>query len=182
MERWGRYDSRLRLRVEIGSSALLNCLAPCSLTRGFPPGFGAIFGEKEIDMLERWNPCCPDSICTAHSSANLPPCPLPLTRHALFPGMPADLESSGNPTERPLQPAGPGGGQTPSSKACSACGADLGTSKKACANCHLAFYCGKPCQVAHWKAGHKAVCQKQRAPAFGNPDETLDSRTLNPEP
>ena len=30
---------------------------------------------------------------------------------------------------------------------------------KRCARCHETCYCGVECQKAHWKAGHKAVCQ-----------------------
>lgn len=29
-----------------------------------------------------------------------------------------------------------------------------------CAKCNVAFYCGKECQVAAWKSGHKAPCKK----------------------
>ena len=32
-----------------------------------------------------------------------------------------------------------------------------------CAGCQRAHYCGKACQTAGWKAGHKAVCR--RAPS-----------------
>lgn len=32
------------------------------------------------------------------------------------------------------------------------------TALKTCARCGLAHYCGKTCQIAHWKAGHKQVC------------------------
>ena len=27
-----------------------------------------------------------------------------------------------------------------------------------CARCRLTHYCGKPCQVQHWKSGHKERC------------------------
>ena len=29
-----------------------------------------------------------------------------------------------------------------------------------CAGCSKALYCGKECQVAAWKGGHKAACAK----------------------
>ena len=28
-----------------------------------------------------------------------------------------------------------------------------------CASCGVAKYCGRECQVAHWKAGHNAECK-----------------------
>lgn len=38
---------------------------------------------------------------------------------------------------------------------CAHCG-DIGL--KRCGKCHEVKYCSRPCQVAHWKAGHKARC------------------------
>jgi hypothetical protein len=32
---------------------------------------------------------------------------------------------------------------------------------KVCAQCKTVAYCSRECQLAHWKAGHKAVCKKQ---------------------
>ena len=29
-----------------------------------------------------------------------------------------------------------------------------------CSGCHVAKYCGRECQVAHWKAGHKTDCKE----------------------
>mmetsp|Transcript_25746 Transcript_25746/g.38886 ORF Transcript_25746/g.38886 Transcript_25746/m.38886 type:complete len:350 (+) Transcript_25746:628-1677(+) len=33
---------------------------------------------------------------------------------------------------------------------------------KACSSCHSAWYCGKQCQIEHWKAGHKSDCVRQQ--------------------
>ncbi len=33
-----------------------------------------------------------------------------------------------------------------------------------CAACKQARYCGRACQVAHWKGGHKQECSKQHSP------------------
>ena len=44
---------------------------------------------------------------------------------------------------------------------CAACGAASGpggTAIKPCGRCKRVSYCGKECQRAHWKAGHKAAC------------------------
>ena len=44
---------------------------------------------------------------------------------------------------------------------CVACGAASGsggTALKSCDRCKRVSYCGKECQRAHWKAGHKAAC------------------------
>ena len=49
---------------------------------------------------------------------------------------------------------------------CAACNAL--DAKNECSGCHTARYCGKVCQVSHWRA-HKAACKKARA-------------TLAPEP
>ncbi len=43
---------------------------------------------------------------------------------------------------------------------CHVCGA--GNAKK-CAGCHSIAYCGKDCQVKHWKAGHKNLCRQLQA-------------------
>ena len=34
--------------------------------------------------------------------------------------------------------------------------------KGACARCGEAYYCGKKCQVAHWKAGHSKTCMAKK--------------------
>ena len=33
------------------------------------------------------------------------------------------------------------------------------TKMKRCARCKLASYCGKECQIEHWKASHKYSCK-----------------------
>ena len=38
---------------------------------------------------------------------------------------------------------------------------ESGSSFKRCVRCSGAWYCGKQCQVAHWKAGHKIDCIKK---------------------
>ena len=32
-----------------------------------------------------------------------------------------------------------------------------------CTKCHSVQYCGKECQVTHWKGGHKEACKKLRS-------------------
>ena len=55
-------------------------------------------------------------------------------------------------------------------RACSACGkqlagtADIPSDWKMCGRCKQAFYCGKACQVEHWKrGGHKLACKAPMA-------------------
>ena len=42
-------------------------------------------------------------------------------------------------------------------KACGRCGAPA---KKVCTRCEVARYCTADCQLADWKAGHRATCRK----------------------
>jgi hypothetical protein len=54
-----------------------------------------------------------------------------------------------------------------SRKACSHCGSKPAPGAKAffqCARCAAAQYCGKECQKAAWKAGHKRVCASRERP------------------
>ena len=44
---------------------------------------------------------------------------------------------------------------------CGHCGAS-GTPLKACSGCSIVLYCGRDCQVAHWKAGHKKDCKARK--------------------
>jgi hypothetical protein len=64
---------------------------------------------------------------------------------------------------------GRGGGEEPSAGpvraspgACAQCGAAAGGGSavrlSACARCKKVRYCGRACQAAHWKAGHKKTC------------------------
>jgi hypothetical protein len=49
-------------------------------------------------------------------------------------------------------------------RVCAACGIWDGTAKKKfmrCSGCDRVYYCGKQCQLAHWKGVHKAVCVKK---------------------
>eukprot|EP00980_Cylindrotheca_fusiformis_P018393 scaffold6052_cov118-Cylindrotheca_fusiformis.AAC.6 len=44
---------------------------------------------------------------------------------------------------------------------CANCDKDLGVNGgSTCSLCKVTFYCGKECQVAHWKNGHKAECKE----------------------
>ena len=48
-------------------------------------------------------------------------------------------------------------------KQCQSCGisvAKVPGGLKHCIRCKCVAYCTKPCQVAHWKAGHKLVCKQ----------------------
>ena len=42
-----------------------------------------------------------------------------------------------------------------------------GKGMKHCARCGRVKYCGKSCQVAHWRGGHKQDCQEKRKAAGG---------------
>jgi hypothetical protein len=45
---------------------------------------------------------------------------------------------------------------------CSGCGCGgTGSPLMACAACKQVYYCSRACQVADWKAGHKAVCGRK---------------------
>ena len=49
----------------------------------------------------------------------------------------------------------------PETKECAHCPApdgQHGVAVKACIRCKAAFYCGRACQTAHWRAGHKEFC------------------------
>ncbi|KAK1736843.1 hypothetical protein QTG54_012288 [Skeletonema marinoi] len=46
---------------------------------------------------------------------------------------------------------------------CANCRKEAGCSSlKRCVRCLGAWYCGKECQVQHWKAGHKIDCIKRK--------------------
>ena len=40
--------------------------------------------------------------------------------------------------------------------------APIGTSLKSCSRCGIVLYCGRDCQLAHWKAGHKKSCKARK--------------------
>ena len=47
-------------------------------------------------------------------------------------------------------------------KVCPVCGTGVaGETLKRCSGCCKVFYCSRECQLAAWKAGHKAVCAKK---------------------
>ena len=51
---------------------------------------------------------------------------------------------------------------------CGSCSKFLGTGGMHCAQCTVAFYCDRKCQVQHWKkGGHKQECKKLAAQKFG---------------
>ena len=47
---------------------------------------------------------------------------------------------------------------------CAYCAAEApsGTSLKSCSRCGIVLYCGRDCQLAHWKAGHKKSCKARK--------------------
>jgi len=68
----------------------------------------------------------------------------------------------------------------PDARECAHCLAQHGqhgVSLKACTRCQLAEYCGRACQTAHWKAGHKQHCvtPEERVPQISQ--ETLAARS-----
>ena len=72
----------------------------------------------------------------------------------------------------------------PENKECANCLApdgQHGVALKACIRCKAAFYCGRACQTAHWRAGHKQFCVTpgERVPSLP-PEEpfagTVDQR------
>ena len=36
------------------------------------------------------------------------------------------------------------------------------TSLKSCSRCGIVLYCGRDCQLSHWKAGHKKSCKAHK--------------------
>ena len=68
--------------------------------------------------------------------------------------------SASSPESPPEKPAA-------SSPLCASCGAESGpgaAALKPCSRCKAVSYCGKECQRAHWKAGHKAACNSSTGP------------------
>jgi hypothetical protein len=65
------------------------------------------------------------------------------------------------------------------SKLCAYCETpeDPDNKLKSCSRCKLVAYCGKSCQVAHWKSAHKEVCIaiEDRKPKFTNPPQPTTS-------
>ena len=67
----------------------------------------------------------------------------------------------------------------PETKECAQCLAPdghHGVTLKPCAKCLATFYCGRACQAAHWKAGHKQHCvtPEERVPAAVPPGSTTE--------
>ena len=55
-----------------------------------------------------------------------------------------------------------------------------GVALKACIRCKATFYCGRACQTAHWRAGHKQFCvtPEERVPSLP-PEEPLRASSIN---
>jgi len=75
---------------------------------------------------------------------------------ALNPSSAGAVSSNASPsTPKAIVPA--------TGRVCSNCGIGEGgggAALKPCSRCKVALYCGRDCQVQHWKAGgHKAVCK-----------------------
>ncbi len=61
------------------------------------------------------------------------------------------------------------GASAPEARECANCltpEGQHGVTLKACTRCKATHYCGRACQTAHWRAGHKQFCvtPKERAP------------------
>ena len=69
-------------------------------------------------------------------------------------------EPAAGGTARPASRADAGAGVplTKAVKPCARCGTTSVQTHK-CAGCKGPYYCGRECQKADWKAGHKAACQ-----------------------
>jgi hypothetical protein len=53
-------------------------------------------------------------------------------------------------------------------RSCAACQKELGKmGGHQCSSCKVTVYCGRECQVAHWKKGHKAQCKKLKLQSAG---------------
>ena len=62
-------------------------------------------------------------------------------------------------------------GPAPETRLCAHCLApdgQHGVALKACTRCKATFYCGRACQTAHWRAGHKQFCvtPEERVPSL----------------
>ena len=67
---------------------------------------------------------------------------------------------------------------SPEASECAHCGVQEGNHGailRKCVRCKVASYCSKPCQTAHWKAGHKLQCvrPKERTPQAVGTDKPL---------
>jgi hypothetical protein len=101
----------------------------------------------------------PDRVGPCSQDSRLPP---PTGAHVLASqgtGDPAD-DDVGNvaQTDGARRARGPGSVPLPRLRgSCSACGIER-SGLKVCAACGLAEYCGKECQLAHWRE-HKRACR-----------------------
>ena len=66
----------------------------------------------------------------------------------------------------------------PEARECAHCGVqegNHGATLRKCVRCKVTSYCSKPCQTAHWKAGHKLQCVRpeERTPQAVGTDKPL---------
>ena len=57
----------------------------------------------------------------------------------------------------------------PEARECAHCGVqegNHGATLRKCVRCKVTSYCSKPCQTAHWKAGHKLQCVRPEERTF----------------
>ena len=61
---------------------------------------------------------------------------------------------------------------------CLATDGQHGVTLKACKRCKLVHYCGRACQAAHWKAGHKQLCvtpeERMPTPSMKQQEDSSD--------
>ena len=70
------------------------------------------------------------------------------------------------------------GAASPEAAECAFCGAregHQGAALSKCTRCKATSYCSKPCQLAHWRAGHKVQCVRleERTPQAVSTDKPL---------
>lgn len=61
---------------------------------------------------------------------------------------------------------------------CATCGREE-AGLRTCGSCHARLYCSRRCQVVHWRAGHRRVCQSAvmlQAAQLGTPQSYLQQR------
>ena len=60
-------------------------------------------------------------------------------------------------------------------EACNNCGHEA-VNLRSCGRCKLVKYCGRTCQVAHWKTEHKRFCEESRKPTPSELDFSNDGK------
>jgi tetratricopeptide (TPR) repeat protein len=109
------------------------------------------FGPLRTGVFGRVRPLAPvASVFSADASTHA--CQPPISSGQVSQGA---FSSSGSPAE-----AGWGTLATLPPEVCSLCGTHLPPAAlKLCGGCKRAAYCGRECQAAHWRAGHKLTCK-----------------------